>query len=949
MSMNNCVHADDSAGAVFFIHRNDPAIWGGNNAELRYDLSTDKGLTWAPDKGVINPSLGNSRYPQVAGYRPLGNTAPLAGKAVFLSDDYTPVVSSGFLTGTASLVLSGGSPTSQESALATLQQYPEGGMAEGANGEYWAARFGYNGSSVTDSLRIFKGTYNPGTQSTTWALHSRVFMPWSLSFDGMAHTLPASVAFSPDGSTGWIATLGDLSNGSDTVFAPILIRSTNGGVTWDSPVEVDLSAFGWVDDSLRALWMDTTGNPASTGRATTGYDFDLTVDAAGNPHLFFVIGSASTSSALPSYSIYAGLSKYAVDLSSSNQGSSFDLRLVSPILTFRGSYGAPIPITQDNYPQVSRSQDGQYIFYSWLDSDTAQFTGNMSGIGFGVSDNLAPNLRIAGLRLADGFSTCIHLITDGDLIWEGRALSMQLAPEVFVNGSGPAASYNLPIVGIEMLNNDPSSSCLYHYFGNDAMLTEGDFAYPPGSTVFWLGCGINPSLIAQVQGKVFADYNSNGVFDGGDIAIPNEVVSTGPTTYADVSDANGDYDITCLIGQTYQLNHTPLTSGVWIPTVPLSPYSVTVTTAGSVQSGFDFGYAPVASFEDLAVTLITPNMRPGFVTHASLYVENHGTLPTAGTLVLTYDPLTSVQNTNPPYTSINTTTHEVTWTLPTIPLFGSYPISLDMALPWNTPISTPLNFSAQVSPTGVDAVPVDNSDTSACITIGSYDPNDKAVFPAGTGSNNQVAPGTDLKYRVRFQNTGTASAITVVVRDTLDTDLAIGSFHMVGASHAYTLAIEQGHILVWTFDNINLPDSNTNEPASHGYIDFSISPKAGLPLGTVVENSASIYFDFNAPVLTNTAWITYDVTIGAGTPLGSPAIRVFPNPVRGRATVEFQRYDGSAWTFELSDLQGRRVLRADALRSSLYAFDREGLPSGIYLYRVQTAHGSVKSGKVVLE
>ena len=59
-------------------------------------------------------------------------------------------------------------------------------------------------------------------------------------------------------------------------------------------------------------------------------------------------------------------------------------------------------------------------------------------------------------------------------------------------------------------------------------------------------------------------------------------------------------------------------------------------------------------------------------------------------------------------------------------------------------------------------------------------------------------------------------------------------------------------ILEFWFENILLPDSNINEPASHGYIVFEARTLPHLPLGTRIENRAGIYFDFNAPIITNT-------------------------------------------------------------------------------------------------
>ncbi len=139
--------------------------------------------------------------------------------------------------------------------------------------------------------------------------------------------------------------------------------------------------------------------------------------------------------------------------------------------------------------------------------------------------------------------------------------------------------------------------------------------------------------------------------------------------------------------------------------------------------------------------------------------------------------------------------------------------------------------------------------------VGSYDPNDKLVSPFGVTENHYVQPGTTLEYVVRFQNTGTAEAINIEILDTLSEHLEMSSFQMMSASHDYALDIlgdSLNPVLRWRFEDINLPDSTSNEPESHGYVKFKIAPKAETPEGAIVENFADIYFDFNEPIRTNT-------------------------------------------------------------------------------------------------
>jgi hypothetical protein len=139
------------------------------------------------------------------------------------------------------------------------------------------------------------------------------------------------------------------------------------------------------------------------------------------------------------------------------------------------------------------------------------------------------------------------------------------------------------------------------------------------------------------------------------------------------------------------------------------------------------------------------------------------------------------------------------------------------------------------------------------VVKGSYDPNDKSVLPSGIGTNNYVNSTGELSYLVRFQNTGTDTAFTVVVRDTLSDYLNISSVITMSSSHKYSFRIYDNKVLEWTFSNILLPDSNTNEPLSHGYISFIVEKADSLMNGDVISNSVAIYFDFNDPVITNLA------------------------------------------------------------------------------------------------
>jgi hypothetical protein len=209
------------------------------------------------------------------------------------------------------------------------------------------------------------------------------------------------------------------------------------------------------------------------------------------------------------------------------------------------------------------------------------------------------------------------------------------------------------------------------------------------------------------------------------------------------------------------------------------------------------------------------------------------------------------------------------------------------------------------------------------------------------------------EYMIRFQNTGTAAARNVELRDTLAARFETGSLKMLGASHSYTLEVLEpasldGTVLVWRFQNIMLPDSNTNEPASHGHVRFSLNRQAGMSVGDSVPNKAGIYFDFNPVVMTNTvSGEVADKTsnrpeaISASEPMN---VQLYPNPSSGDFILEGDFSAKAPAKVRLLDIQGRLLMerRLKTPRTQITT----DLNAGVYLLEVQ--QGANRSVRKVL-
>lgn len=248
--------------------------------------------------------------------------------------------------------------------------------------------------------------------------------------------------------------------------------------------------------------------------------------------------------------------------------------------------------------------------------------------------------------------------------------------------------------------------------------------------------------------------------------------------------------------------------------------------------------------------------------------------------------------------------------------------------------------------------PDPSSDEICLVAIGSYDPNDKATEPQGIGMEGTIDKEQELTYRIRFQNTGTDTAFLVVILDTLSANLDPLSIHNVSSSHPMNWNILQGNVLEFSFVNIQLPDSNVNEPASHGFVTFDIDLiNDDLPIGTEILNTANIYFDQNPAVVTNTTLNTigelYKTWLSIEE-MSDPKNRVtcYPNPTKGLLNIQVDGTVNQVMTFEVYDLSGKLIEQIELGnidQHQLYL----NLDHGMYLYHIRTQQELIGSGKLM--
>lgn len=223
-----------------------------------------------------------------------------------------------------------------------------------------------------------------------------------------------------------------------------------------------------------------------------------------------------------------------------------------------------------------------------------------------------------------------------------------------------------------------------------------------------------------------------------------------------------------------------------------------------------------------------------------------------------------------------------------------------------------------------------------------------------------IVPSTDIEYTVLFANTEMDTLNRLVIRDSLPAELDLSSLQVGPASHPYAFELYNSGLLKITFDNLNLLPDGSDEAGTRGYVKFRLSQKPNLPVGTAIENSAAVYFDFFAPKRTNsvrhiigcdnfltTGCITVDVD---EPPLADGSmIRVQPNPFTTQATFIIENCERcEQLEMIVRDAQGRLV-RQVQFRGSSYNFERGDLTAGIYFFEIRQDYQILQTGKLLIQ
>ncbi len=455
-----------------------------------------------------------------------------------------------------------------------------------------------------------------------------------------------------------------------------------------------------------------------------------------------------------------------------------------------------------------------------------------------------------------------------------------------------------------------------------------------------------------IKGRVYNDANQNCIQDAGELGLSGIILISTPGYIYGYTDSNGDYTI-----YTNQSNNTVAVASSnlygYSPTCP-SPSILNVNFTNSCDTllNNNFGYYFNANFFDLSIFQNWTSANPGFTKTYNLYAHNNSPTSQNATIRLIYDPAL-IYTASTAGSVHNSTLHTIEWTQNLTPYYySSYgQFTANFYVPTTVSISDTLCTLFEITPIAGDYNPLNNSKYFCQPVTGSYDPNSKDVIPRGYGSEGFITTSDSvLYYTVHFQNTGNDTALTVIVVDTLSQNVNPASIVPGASSHPYTFNLSEHGILTFRFDHILLPDSNVNESASNGFFNYTVNLKPNLSVGTVIENKASIFFDFNLPIVTNSTINTIATPLKISEILSNDKVEVYPNPFKDITTFEIKSENYKLpYKLEVFDMLGKKVRSIDNINSNTFNFSSDDLESGIYLYKVLSFDKEIGKGKIIVE
>ncbi len=610
-------------------------------------------------------------------------------------------------------------------------------------------------------------------------------------------------------------------------------------------------------------------------------------------------------------------------------------------------------IAADGAVSVSASGGVAPYTYSW---STGATTAGLVGVPYGnytttVTDangctatncHLVPYTSPIELGLSSTDASCLYT-HDGTIT---ATASLGTPPYIYSTGGSSSGSVTIP--GL--------ATGSYWIYVTDAIgCNTWEYTYVDYNVS-------DSSCFCVVKGTVYDDINHNCIQDAGEPAIQNIQLQASGFGYTYTNPA-GDYYFLLPSG-TYTVAQTVLHM---YPLSPCQPNNIPYTSVAATGCNTTINFADTLDpIHDMHISTwdYTAPPRPGFPYTQVSVITNDGTV-TEPNILAGYNPDGQIYGpsfvplgifTGAPY-YYNTAGSSFTLT----PGAGQQ-FLINYNVPADIPLGTNVIFKDSVAYTSPmtnwlsDYSPWNNINYFTTTTVGSYDPNFKEVSPKGWDGVGMITTDDSvLEYMVHFQNTGSYMAENVVVKDTLDPNLNWASLKPVYMSDKCVVKMDDNGHVTFTFNNIDLPASSSEPITSNAMFTYTVKLRPGLSLGTQIKNRGSIYFDFNAPILTNQTlntigWPEHTPSVAA-TANGNNTFTIYPNPAQNTFNAIINIDNSGTYNLTVCDVTGKTdISKTLTLQkgSQNVTVDAARLAPGVYFVTLKGDDNKTQTQKLVI-
>ncbi len=457
----------------------------------------------------------------------------------------------------------------------------------------------------------------------------------------------------------------------------------------------------------------------------------------------------------------------------------------------------------------------------------------------------------------------------------------------------------------------------------------------------YTNCHVN-SYCSFSPGGTFYTISGNGRYDsdnngcnGSDVNFPNLKLSftDGVNSGSLIADYTGNYHYD--VQQGTQNVTVSVENPVYFN---LQPNNFSASFPGTNPFLQSFCITPNGVHNDLEIAIIPVNIaRPGFDSTYKIIYKNKGTQTQSGSVSLGFnDAILDLVTSNP--TVASQVIDNLTWNFTNLQPFESREILVTLNV--NSPSEVPpinagdiLSFTPSINSSLIDEIPNDNTFALNQTVVNSFDPNDKTCLEGNIITPEMV--GKEVHYMIRFENTGSANAENVVVKDMIDTTkFDVNSLIPVDGSHPFVTRITNTNKVEFIFENINLPFDDAN---NDGYVAFKIKTKPTLALGDTFSNTASIYFDYNFPIVTDPA-VTTVALLANSDFVFENYFSIYPNPAKDILNIETKQTI-AVTSINIYNTSGQVVLVIPNVQQTK-SVDVSSLTTGNYFLKMNSDKGS---------